>query len=537
MFRLQNSGFIGEACCREILNLLPNINFSLPSDANLQLLNVDETAKDCLLTCRQEGVTPLSSSTDGNCLYNAVSLVIHGSEQMSTELRVRTFLELKCNRQWYENDQSLSRLLLTVSGDLYEHSLDCCRDKEWSNMWHIQALANVLNMKMESVLPLMNGNEDEQGKALNKVWLRRNLLHCYTSKILFYRRGLPSEGRYKPNHFVPLVQLEQVIQTSPDSNSASQLLNDISAASDEIYLAGNVDSDFEMLCNFDDDAILTDLAHDSTVEKGSEKYNDRVSEVSDEVHHKKAADLSKCEDIVRVVIENKEKKLNYVPPSNRSDTNFLIDSALEKDVNVDYNGSWKCQYTKEVFLLKTGLSKVLFDKKRSAYFVRLNLTGKKILKTYVLKPNILKVQLLKYTNRSQNNFRKTICKISGFHNDEIEMYPLFLKYYRHDASISNDFILKPHGNSKINRPFQPTKPSVLDRIREEVSNPCANVGKKYSEFILDETLNADKPRDRRQLYNLKYNNPDYSKKSNDEYDCIKQLLDEKISEKIVLSDA
>ena len=44
---------------------------------------------------------PVKTSGDGNCLFNAVSLALFGTESFATELRLRTALELLLNCEFY----------------------------------------------------------------------------------------------------------------------------------------------------------------------------------------------------------------------------------------------------------------------------------------------------------------------------------------------------------------------------------------------------------------------------------------------------
>ena len=49
--------------------------------------------------------TPLTTLGDGNCLFRAVSLGLHGSENYHMHLCLRTVLELSINQQFYLQQQ------------------------------------------------------------------------------------------------------------------------------------------------------------------------------------------------------------------------------------------------------------------------------------------------------------------------------------------------------------------------------------------------------------------------------------------------
>ena len=56
---------------------------------------------------KQANVKPIITRGDGNCLFNATSLALCGSEKLSAELRVRTTIELVENFEFYKNHPML----------------------------------------------------------------------------------------------------------------------------------------------------------------------------------------------------------------------------------------------------------------------------------------------------------------------------------------------------------------------------------------------------------------------------------------------
>lgn len=57
-----------------------------------------------------KGLEPKQTFGDGNCLYRAMSKIISGNENRHVELRVRTFIELCCNKDKYLNNCYLKEL-------------------------------------------------------------------------------------------------------------------------------------------------------------------------------------------------------------------------------------------------------------------------------------------------------------------------------------------------------------------------------------------------------------------------------------------
>ena len=65
---------------------------------------VDKTAETLLAShYTQENAKPILTRGDGNCLFNAASLAICGSDKLSIELRVRTVIELAAHQNYYLN--------------------------------------------------------------------------------------------------------------------------------------------------------------------------------------------------------------------------------------------------------------------------------------------------------------------------------------------------------------------------------------------------------------------------------------------------
>ena len=56
---------------------------------------------------KQENIKPILTKGDGNCLFNAASIALCGTEKLSAELRIRTVIELADNLQFYKNHPSL----------------------------------------------------------------------------------------------------------------------------------------------------------------------------------------------------------------------------------------------------------------------------------------------------------------------------------------------------------------------------------------------------------------------------------------------
>ena len=75
---------------------------------------VDKVAESLLPPhYKQENAKPISTKPDGNCLFNAASMAICGSDKLSTDLRVRTTIELATQSTYYKFHPSIINSGLT----------------------------------------------------------------------------------------------------------------------------------------------------------------------------------------------------------------------------------------------------------------------------------------------------------------------------------------------------------------------------------------------------------------------------------------
>ena len=104
---------------------------------------------------------PAKVPGDGNCFFHALSIAIAGDTSLTTELRVRTCIEMVTNRNSYVKKHKDSGIKF-VSPDYLEAVKDCSRDGVYSSAWTIDAAATVMERKIRSIYPPVNGLLDRQ---------------------------------------------------------------------------------------------------------------------------------------------------------------------------------------------------------------------------------------------------------------------------------------------------------------------------------------------------------------------------------------
>ena len=147
-------------------------------------------------------------------------MAIAGDTSLTTELRVRTCIEMVTNKDSYLKKHKNSGIKF-VSPDYSEAVKDCSREGKYSSAWTIDAAATVLQRKISSVYPPVNGLLDKTVSILNTTFMP-NLDNCTQTPPIFLMWTNVSPPRpgttWIPNHFVPLLikRPPQVINITAD---------------------------------------------------------------------------------------------------------------------------------------------------------------------------------------------------------------------------------------------------------------------------------------------------------------------------------
>ncbi len=98
-----------------------------------------------------EYYTPVTTSPDGNCLFNAISICLSGSENLSATLRVVASFTILKNielfERWLHQGESIFELLKTA-----------WTRSEWGNEYHLQALCMALKRPVYQYTGFTNAN-------------------------------------------------------------------------------------------------------------------------------------------------------------------------------------------------------------------------------------------------------------------------------------------------------------------------------------------------------------------------------------------
>jgi hypothetical protein len=128
-------------------------------------------------------------------MFNSVSLSLCGSEDMATELCVRTCIEVVSRKDVYTS-LPIAKDLIWVSPNYISSTMDCAKKNGWSSFWTILALAEVISIPIESVYLPLNGVQDKSYKFHNLLALPRNSKDENVKVIVMwtrtaYKYGIP----------------------------------------------------------------------------------------------------------------------------------------------------------------------------------------------------------------------------------------------------------------------------------------------------------------------------------------------------------
>ena len=199
------------------------LQFRPSASSNLIELPLDTDALVVLRRCepRYRMWRPLKVVADGNCLFNAFALFLHGSHspELSTQLRVAVATELVFNVEFYKmirkdysmtNEHNTSILMKEFNDELKS----VCNEGDWCGYLSLAAIASVLRHFVRLVYPLVKGTDTppfplSYSQVLNHTFTPRNG-ECYRETIYILASGNVEKLEKNPiewtcNHFVLLI--------------------------------------------------------------------------------------------------------------------------------------------------------------------------------------------------------------------------------------------------------------------------------------------------------------------------------------------
>ena len=149
---------------------------------------------------------PVETTGDGDCLFNAVSILLNGNESLSVELRFLTVLEMVNEEKKVQNQDD--RASIKILSPNYEQAvLDCAKISAYSSMWTAVALSYVVDRPLKTHYPAVNGSKDLAFRAFNATFNAKaagellDVMWTSTSNVSNRKKI------WTPNHFVAMVPI------------------------------------------------------------------------------------------------------------------------------------------------------------------------------------------------------------------------------------------------------------------------------------------------------------------------------------------
>ncbi|XP_035000111.1 vertnin [Hippoglossus stenolepis] len=198
---------------------------------------VDDSARDLYPGDAPRDLLPLNCNGKGNLLFDAVSTLLVGNTALSLELQVRTVVEMVLWKRYYlsgmidskmmlqavrfslsaEESEDMLNLPVTVLEAIFDADVKAsCFPGSYANMWHVYALASVLESNIYSIYPMFNLKIRPYFNRVirPRTWPKDSqplTLH------IMWSGELQSETLFRPNNFVALAQTRDLTFGNTDS--------------------------------------------------------------------------------------------------------------------------------------------------------------------------------------------------------------------------------------------------------------------------------------------------------------------------------
>lgn len=167
-----------------------------------------------------------------------------GDECLSTELRLRTIIELVAYCEEYEANYR-SNNFTELCGVSIQETIHCVAvNGGLASVWAMCALASVLQGPIVSVYPIsINGEADVMSKVLNVTLDPR--VPCIDIEesvyIMWTSLEIQSDNRiWRSNHFVPLIKTFTALLSEPTQECDDTAVNETCADDTEFYQRASV---------------------------------------------------------------------------------------------------------------------------------------------------------------------------------------------------------------------------------------------------------------------------------------------------------
>ena len=269
-----------------------------------------------------ENKIPIYVSGDGNCLFNAISVSLVGSEKLATQIRVLTCIEMVMNKSLYDNEKYERLILVSPSYDT------ACKDAAikgaYSAAWSMLAASTVVGCPIQSVYPPRNGILDTSVGVLNTKFQPVLLKSKDAIVIMWTSSSYGFSKTWLPNHFVPLINMG----------------NDISSI--------NIDcmEEFPALNSSPRSRLVCPTIFDTTLNSQSayeESYHKIDNEMVDSYNDRNHKYVFENKNVVDSPVSESPNVVNYTISENQKVDFSVSENKNADDSMMSYQSKSKCR--------------------------------------------------------------------------------------------------------------------------------------------------------------------------------------------------
>lgn len=221
-------GLVGAALeAKQVLS-----SFTLPTcrekGPSRQVLEVDSVALSLYPEDAPRNMLPLVCKGEGSLLFEAASTLLWGDAGLSLELRARTVVEMLLHRHYYLQGMIDSKVMLqavryslcseespemtSLPSATLEAIFDAdvkatCFPSSFSNVWHLYALASILQRNIYSIYPMRNL---KIRPYFNRIIRPRRCDHMPATLHIMWAGQPLTSHLFRHQYFAPVVGLKEV---------------------------------------------------------------------------------------------------------------------------------------------------------------------------------------------------------------------------------------------------------------------------------------------------------------------------------------
>lgn len=223
------------ATCEKLLLVcfdvqLPSTNCAISADHSSDHAAIDilRTYQPCLL----DEVDAISTQSDGNCMYRAVSLALYNTQIHHLHIRLLAAIEILENPEYYKaaSPSFLIKDVRVVTATYSDLVAAVITPKRFAELLHIYAVSETLKQPIKSYYPPTSMNGTLTGAFRTNVIGRTvNTHHDPKICLMWSCVNKPSKHSFKPNHFAVLVDKQSnLANVSLNSSGNSSNLSNVS---------------------------------------------------------------------------------------------------------------------------------------------------------------------------------------------------------------------------------------------------------------------------------------------------------------------